>query len=1281
MKKVLHRAPGLRLSALALIGLGLVADGAYAGVADAEAWFKEGRCQEASVALLGPARGGDAKAQKILGDIYMAGTDCPDVEYSAREAERWYLLAANKGEPAAQSALGSLYGDFGALENPSRALFWLRRAAPHGVGTDLAALGRIYESGAGAPADRVLSYMLQLLSLDSAPWLGQGEVQAYLPVYAKNMSPDQIDEAQRLARQWRRGTPLPETSVSGRRSPRDGYRGAAEAGDPDAAFKLGMLYLKGAGDEDQRQAAYWLRRAAESGNPEAQLQLARLYGMGVGVAQDYVLAAMLSQLADKGGAPGAGDVASGWTPELTAAQSAEALALAQGWHSGTPLPLVTRHGAQRKHNYAQAPEGKLAAAGPLLALFDAASEGDEAAFSRLLAGVPDPGAYQRDGWPLLHTLLRPAASLVAEQTAWRGAHPSGPDMAQRQLLRQRHSATQPARLRMLALLLGRGVAVGEGSGGGGAIAPLHLAAMYGDAAMVRLLLAHGADVRQYGGENSLQTALEYALDQGAAGNLPELISAQQRTDNLIALLNAGAGLPYGLLDQRTAQRTAREEQAGATKKDGPARRPSADYLVWPDLVALTRGAPVLDKMLATGTTPYGGENDDKSLFAYAAEAGNSGALDWLKRRVPRYDTNSANRVDRWLDAAMRAMYIGAPQSDQVLSQLLVAGMPWSQIGPVEQQTGARTVRHADAQRLEQGTLLWHAVRNHRADWVGKLAALGAPLDGAAARQALLQAVTDGDAALVTLLLGLGVDALAGDEPVLTQALKLQPTPQNNAVLGLLLARIAQRQPLAGIAPSPLEQVLDSVRSAADLARVRLMVEAGLPASRISIEGAVNAMQSPQRELVPFLLDHGMLAHGADAPRAPSDAVLLQQAARRRRADLMPRLLDLGLDPDWRASDEMSALDYAIRGGDAASLRILLERGARIDTASAGPWGGALDLAVASRDTATLALVTHDFSLPLNQVCMPDTLQLMRTVMQASDAYWDLLLKHGFASAPQSCAPAMAPRLVTRFVTAPDQLLVGWLGRRLAARLPQLAAGQRQLDARVWERMRSDGRDDLLAILAAGGWPPPTPALAEAAPLKKPSAADLALQKRLPGSYALQRQREAASSIVLRTNGRFSYQLIYGADDEAAQGRWSVVDGTVLLQGDSVTAQPLFVLQEPRAQDATSGPLEIIVEIKQRPVPGVRLVALGDAPLMAEGVSGEQPWRVPFAAPLRQLVLSHPELDDGRITVIETQRQGVLRFTPQAPAVGMPGFKAVLAVDGEGLTWRRGGTALSYARSK
>ena len=70
-------------------------------------------------------------------------------------------------------------------------------------------------------------------------------------------------------------------------------RASAEAGDAEAQFILGGIYITGVGvPQDAAEAVAWYRRAAEQGHARAQYNLGGMYREGRGVPQDAVEAYM-----------------------------------------------------------------------------------------------------------------------------------------------------------------------------------------------------------------------------------------------------------------------------------------------------------------------------------------------------------------------------------------------------------------------------------------------------------------------------------------------------------------------------------------------------------------------------------------------------------------------------------------------------------------------------------------------------------------------------------------------------------------------------------------------------------------------------------------------------------------------------------------------------------------------------------------------------------------------------------------------------------------------------
>ncbi|KQW88635.1 hypothetical protein ASC94_24880 [Massilia sp. Root418] len=1259
--------------ALALLGIGIgLASPAHADLAGGLSAYKAGRCEEAIKTLTPVAEAGDAAAQKALGDLYLNDEErCRDKGRNVPAAETWYVLAARAGNVAAQRQLIDFYEYSYKTSNPVQATFWIARVAALGGASDLSRLATRHERAEGVPHDRVLAHAFNLLASQRVTKDDGGELAKAIERNAAEMSPEQLAEAAALASAWKAGTPLPEVSTTGQRDPRDWYKAAAEAGDIQAAHKAGTLYWKfGYGLKPQpEQAAFWLRKAAQGGIADAQYQLSQLYTMGYGVPKDYVLASALYRLAVKGGSKEAAAREDGWDEALTAQQLGERNALVASWKKGEAFPEATRYGMQRKVNYVDDAQGKLTPTPEVLALFKAASEGEEAEFTRLLARVDHVDDYLVENEKLLHALLRPAFSLREEAGTWREARKDTRDTAHWHAQQARHAALLPAKTRMLALALKRGAGVNEGTERDHA-APLHLAAMFGTPEMVRLLLKHGADPRQYGGQNKSLAPLEFALEQQEYGQgLPELITPEQRTGNILALLQAGALRPYIRYDERKR-----------SKKDGEPKieRPFADYMMWPNALALTRGTAVLDALLKTGTAPAE-DGEGKTCFDYAAEAGNADAIAWLKQRLPRY---GKQKRDHWLDAAMLAMHSSAPGRDKVLAQLLVKGMDWSQQGPQEASfSRSHRTLYGGSARVGTGTLLNHATGARRLEWIPKLAALGAPVNTGGSVGQLVGAVRDNDIDSAQALLAQGADPLDGNESALEQALK-DPAGKD-AMLDLLLHHIVQvqKKSLVEIRPSPLEAALTQP-DAISMPRVRKLLDAGASLEHLSRDAIDAAFAAPDRSLAALLVQRS-------APAEAGEPRFLFFAIRTGRTDLLPSILARGEDPNQRTalrdgSAQPSAVDYAISQGRTEALAVLLAHGGVIDTSTVQPWGTALDRAVASLNADMLRMVSKDFTLPLQQACLKASAQLARVVLESPASYWSLLREHRFATG-STCA-GIQERLALHLAETRGQLLEGWVGQQLAERLPQLGPGRESFGAGTWAAIAAGGNEPLVALLAKAGWQAPAGRhVVEEAEPQQDKAADLALQAKLPGHYYLTGVREVGAEILLRPDGTFEYSMAYGAVDEFAKGSWTVWNQQVVFRSETAPA-PAAPLQPAAGAQAVSLPVgQVLVDLRYqgKSIPGFKVAVLGDAPLKSEGRTGAEGWRTAFSGPVRHIAVSHPEVNRSKWMVYAVPpadaQRGSYRLDFQPPADAQAGFNFTLDVQDGSLILERGGREMQFEK--
>ncbi len=149
------------------------------------------------------ANDGDAAAQFNLGLMYITGHG---VQQDDAAAALWFRKAAEQGYVLAQSNLGTLYlYGRGVVQDDTEAVMWFRKAADQGDAVAELYLGVMYAEGRGVPQDYVRAHMW--FSLSAA----QGEPRAVktLEMAERRMTPAQINEAQKLARDWKPVTQPP----------------------------------------------------------------------------------------------------------------------------------------------------------------------------------------------------------------------------------------------------------------------------------------------------------------------------------------------------------------------------------------------------------------------------------------------------------------------------------------------------------------------------------------------------------------------------------------------------------------------------------------------------------------------------------------------------------------------------------------------------------------------------------------------------------------------------------------------------------------------------------------------------------------------------------------------------------------------------------------------------------------------------------------------------------------------------------------------------------------
>ena len=143
------------------------------------------------------AEQGDARAQAMLGNMYFEGWGVPEDD---AEAVKWYRKAAEQGHVLAEFKLGVMYRQgVGVAQDFAKAAKWFRTAAEEGHATAQLVLGVMYVLGQGVAQDHVQAHMWWSLAAS------QGERGATInrDRVEGDMTPEQIAEAEKLAREWK----------------------------------------------------------------------------------------------------------------------------------------------------------------------------------------------------------------------------------------------------------------------------------------------------------------------------------------------------------------------------------------------------------------------------------------------------------------------------------------------------------------------------------------------------------------------------------------------------------------------------------------------------------------------------------------------------------------------------------------------------------------------------------------------------------------------------------------------------------------------------------------------------------------------------------------------------------------------------------------------------------------------------------------------------------------------------------------------------------------------
>jgi TPR repeat protein len=168
---------------------------------DGIAAYRDGDYATALRLLRPRAEKGESEAQRILGHMYFWGQGVTQ-DYAA--AMGWYRRAAEQGNTDAQFDVAErYYGGHGVPQDRAAAASWFRRGAEQGDGLCRFRLALMYEEGVGVPQDYALAHMWLNLAAASE-WRLAAQARDRV---ARRMTPAQIAEAQKLAREWKPAPP------------------------------------------------------------------------------------------------------------------------------------------------------------------------------------------------------------------------------------------------------------------------------------------------------------------------------------------------------------------------------------------------------------------------------------------------------------------------------------------------------------------------------------------------------------------------------------------------------------------------------------------------------------------------------------------------------------------------------------------------------------------------------------------------------------------------------------------------------------------------------------------------------------------------------------------------------------------------------------------------------------------------------------------------------------------------------------------------------------------
>ena len=199
-RKIWHKGPGMSkkqvLFTMVFLSLSVVS-AARAGLEDGAAAYTKGDYVRAWFELKPVAERGNPEAQWYLGVMSHDGKGTPQ---NYAEAVNWFRKAVEQGYAKAEFNLGVMYRrGLGVQQDNAEAVRLYRKAAEQGYLNAQYNIGVMCAEGQGVREDLVQAYMW--FSLVAAS--GDSTAKKNMEIIAARMTPSQIAEAQRLAKEWK----------------------------------------------------------------------------------------------------------------------------------------------------------------------------------------------------------------------------------------------------------------------------------------------------------------------------------------------------------------------------------------------------------------------------------------------------------------------------------------------------------------------------------------------------------------------------------------------------------------------------------------------------------------------------------------------------------------------------------------------------------------------------------------------------------------------------------------------------------------------------------------------------------------------------------------------------------------------------------------------------------------------------------------------------------------------------------------------------------------------